>query len=74
MNIEIIIKDIEVDGLPTNDGAVGFIFDHDLFVGWPITNRESQNECEVIWETSFGRQVTGIRYWFCLPEELRSLR
>jgi hypothetical protein len=69
----ITVHTILEDGLPPYDlekaglvGRVAFIFDGNIYCGWPV-NREEDPE-EVVWEDSeIAHTFTGVKKWVELP-------
>ena len=69
----IIVHTIAEDGLPPKDldkaelvGRVAFIFDGNIYCGWPANHEEDPEE--IVWEDSeTAHTFTGVKKWIELP-------
>lgn len=72
---EIIVHDVATDGLPPEDfektgliGRVAFIFDGDIYSGWPVGLDDPSDPDSMIWEESeFGHKMMNVKKWIELP-------
>lgn len=76
MNLDLLVFDIAVSGLPNMDdprnvGTVAFVFDGCIVSGWPLAPDANG---DVLWEgnrdVSHGRQFAGVTRWLRLPREV----
>ena len=72
--MEIIIREIAIDGLPDMDklvGRVAFLFDGCIVSGWPLdTVRDGETLWEADSDVGHGRAFYGVTHWFEFPVPL----
>lgn len=71
----ITVHTIAEDGLPPSDfekagliGRVAFIFDGNIYCGWPLSGNYADDPADVVWEDSeTAHKFSGVKKWIELP-------